>query len=558
MRISVRQPSDPGVPAARLAKHALFDSDTADAVSCMIKALDHVALAVTDLDGAIAQLRTLLGRSPNWRGADGGAAHAWFQLSNMALDVIAPIGAGYTGDRIKAHLDAHGEGIWLLAFATEDIQKTLRRLGRCGVSASEARRIRSTHVDTGEKRYWTTSMLDRDSTHGASLLLVEQPPDGASWPLSELEASPASSVSGLDHVVVTTAQPERAAALYGARLDLEMALDRTNPEWNSRLMFFRCGDLIVEIAHDLRKSLVDRRRQGVGPFVARRRPRRIACAACGGASRHFRDPSRVASLARACSRCAITPAACRRSSSASSLRTLTQARPHEINNDPVRRASSVSSTQRNHSAQDVTILRRIGRWDLVALMINVTIGAGILGLPAKVFSLAGGFSVLVLVLCAALVGVIAICFAEIGSRFQDSGGPYLIARTALGPAAGFIVGWLYWISRVLTFATICNLLVAYVARFIGGRRGRCASSRRYHGCRDRHHRDSSARDPSRHRRRQCAHGAEDDISCGVRNRRADEPGRMVAGRGACGRCRAPSAKQCCSPCSHSWALRPPS
>ena len=50
----------------------------------------------------------------------------------------------------------------------------------------------------------------------------------------------------LDHVVVSTEDPERAAALYGARLGLEMALDRSHQDWG-QLMFFRCGDLIVEI-----------------------------------------------------------------------------------------------------------------------------------------------------------------------------------------------------------------------------------------------------------------------------------------------------------------------
>jgi basic amino acid/polyamine antiporter, APA family len=113
----------------------------------------------------------------------------------------------------------------------------------------------------------------------------------------------------------------------------------------------------------------------------------------------------------------------------------------------------------------VTVVRGIGRWDLVALMVNITLGAGMLGLPAKLFELTHGYSLLVLVLCALLMGIIAICFAEVGSRFVDSGGPYLIARTALGPAPGFVVGWLYWISRVLTFATICNLLVTYAGRF---------------------------------------------------------------------------------------------
>jgi catechol 2,3-dioxygenase-like lactoylglutathione lyase family enzyme len=52
----------------------------------------------------------------------------------------------------------------------------------------------------------------------------------------------------MDHVVVSTPDPERAAALYGARLGLDMALDRSHPEWG-RLMFFRCGDLIVEVSH---------------------------------------------------------------------------------------------------------------------------------------------------------------------------------------------------------------------------------------------------------------------------------------------------------------------
>ena len=70
-------------------------------------------------------------------------------------------------------------------------------------------------------------------------------------PCSALRAPEASAVMGLDHVVIRTPDPERAAALYGARLGLDLRLDRSNADWGARLMFFRCGDLIVEIAHDL-------------------------------------------------------------------------------------------------------------------------------------------------------------------------------------------------------------------------------------------------------------------------------------------------------------------
>ncbi|MGH8185247.1 MAG: VOC family protein [Steroidobacteraceae bacterium] len=215
----------------------------------MLSSLDHVALVVHDLEAATAQYQALLGRAPTWRGADGGAAHSWFQLPNIALDVIAATGSGYTGDRVHARLDGAGEGIWAIAFATADIKATLKTFARRGVAASEPRPIRSMQVESGEKRYWTTAVLEAADTHGATIFIIEQQPLSC-----EAHVADNSALSGLDHLVVRTAHPNRAIALYGARLGLEMALDRTNVEWGARLMFFRCADLIVEVAHDLNKQ----------------------------------------------------------------------------------------------------------------------------------------------------------------------------------------------------------------------------------------------------------------------------------------------------------------
>lgn len=216
--------------------------------AALISGLDHVALVVRDLDRAAEQITTLLGRSYNWRGADGGAEHVWFQLNNMALDVIAPIGTGFTGDQVRAHIDAEGEGLWALAFATPDAERARAKLARRGVEATAPRRIRSTN--TGERRYWTMSTLAREGAHGPLVFLIDQPEDAAPWPRSESLAD--ACVTGLDHVVVRSPAPDRAAAFYGARLGLDMRLDRAHPEWGARLIFFRCGDLTVEIAHDLK------------------------------------------------------------------------------------------------------------------------------------------------------------------------------------------------------------------------------------------------------------------------------------------------------------------
>jgi amino acid transporter len=110
---------------------------------------------------------------------------------------------------------------------------------------------------------------------------------------------------------------------------------------------------------------------------------------------------------------------------------------------------------------DSRLIRGIGRWALTAFTINLTIGSGIFGLPARIQALVGNYSVIVIVACGLLMALIALCFAEIGSRFDRSGGPQLYASTAFGPTAGFTVGWMLWLSRLGTCAAVSALLVDY-------------------------------------------------------------------------------------------------
>lgn len=114
---------------------------------------------------------------------------------------------------------------------------------------------------------------------------------------------------------------------------------------------------------------------------------------------------------------------------------------------------------------DAGLVRGIRKWDLVALIINSMVGAGIFVLPARAFGLIGPYSLLAFVVCALVVALIILCFAEVGSRFKETGGPYLYAREAFGPAAGFQVGWMFWLARLTSSATNCNLLVVYLGHF---------------------------------------------------------------------------------------------
>ena len=214
----------------------------------MITALDHIAIVVTDLDAAVAVYRRFLGREVAWRGRYGGCDHAWLQLPNMALNLLSPTGKGATADEARARLEAHGEGLWAIAFTVDGLDPFIAQAKRRGVASGEAAELISTAVD-GSTRSWRLCDTDTATTAGVEVVLVES--RQSPWPLSAPTEGDASAVAGLDHVVINTPNPERALALYGARLGLDFRLERSNPAWGSRLMFFRCGGAVVEIGSSL-------------------------------------------------------------------------------------------------------------------------------------------------------------------------------------------------------------------------------------------------------------------------------------------------------------------
>lgn len=111
------------------------------------------------------------------------------------------------------------------------------------------------------------------------------------------------------------------------------------------------------------------------------------------------------------------------------------------------------------------LVRAVRRWDAVALMINCIVGAGIFGLPSRVYELTGTWSLFAFAACALIVAGIAFCYVEVASRFTETGGPYLYARVAFGSLIGFQVGWLAWLARLSSFAFILNVLVSYLSHF---------------------------------------------------------------------------------------------
>jgi hypothetical protein len=152
-------------------------------------------------------------------------------LPNMAVEVIAPVAPGAASDRVNAHLDAHGEGMWLACFHVEDMGAALKLIERRGLEPRPTRP--------------SAALID---VAGLTMALTDEEP----WPVATPEADEPATVAALDHVVVSTRNAERALANYGAKFGLDLRLDRKNPQWGARQLFFRCGSAVFEVGASLK------------------------------------------------------------------------------------------------------------------------------------------------------------------------------------------------------------------------------------------------------------------------------------------------------------------
>jgi len=103
--------------------------------------------------------------------------------------------------------------------------------------------------------------------------------------------------------------------------------------------------------------------------------------------------------------------------------------------------------------------RRLTLFDVLCIGVNATVGSGVFALPDDMHRAMGGFSPLSFVLCALLLMPVALCFAELSGRHEDTGGTYLYARNAFGDRTGFFVGWFCWANTFVSWAANATLFV---------------------------------------------------------------------------------------------------
>lgn len=112
--------------------------------------------------------------------------------------------------------------------------------------------------------------------------------------------------------------------------------------------------------------------------------------------------------------------------------------------------------------------RRLGLFDVLCIGVNATVGSGVFALPGEMQRAMGGWSPFAYVLCALLLLPVALSFAELSGRFDESGGAYVYARHAFGDRVGFVIGWYCWANSFVAWAANATLFVDLVGRYIPG------------------------------------------------------------------------------------------
>lgn len=118
--------------------------------------------------------------------------------------------------------------------------------------------------------------------------------------------------------------------------------------------------------------------------------------------------------------------------------------------------------ERAARVEGAALRRELGRWDLTAIGINQVIGGAVFAMPASVAALVGGWSPYLIVGVGIASMMIGVTFAEVASRFDATGGPYLYTKAAFGRFTAFEIGWMQWFTRVASWASVINVLVASV------------------------------------------------------------------------------------------------
>ena len=211
----------------------------------MISTLDHLIIAVKDLNQAEKNYTKILGTNPVWRGRHEslGTANSIFNFKNTYLELLTADGEGLGAELVKNSIEENGDGLAGIVFGVNDMSNTVEELKKEGYAISEPTEGEGSDDMSEKVRKWKNLFLPPELTRGLFSFIIQHH-DGE---LPSHKEYAKDSINKLDHVVINTNNADSFIETYRDVFKIRLALDKTIERWNSRMLFFRLNKTTIEV-----------------------------------------------------------------------------------------------------------------------------------------------------------------------------------------------------------------------------------------------------------------------------------------------------------------------
>jgi catechol 2,3-dioxygenase-like lactoylglutathione lyase family enzyme len=211
----------------------------------MFNSLDHLIVAVKDLDEAEENYSKIFGLSPIWKGEhrEFGTSNCLFNFQNTYFELLSATGDGPGAALVNHHIAQCGEGLIGTVFGADDINSVFRSLKDKGFSVADPSNGEGSNFEDKKIRKWKNLFLPPELSRGLFSFVIQHTEGELPCP----KGYKASSVRRLDHLVIQTNDADGFIKIYRDVFNIRLALDKIVERWSTRILFFRLNKTTIEV-----------------------------------------------------------------------------------------------------------------------------------------------------------------------------------------------------------------------------------------------------------------------------------------------------------------------
>ena len=211
----------------------------------MISSIDHLIIAVKDINDAEENYRKIFGMEPVWKGEHKalGTANVIFNFKNTYFELLTANGDGLGAALVNGVIEDQGDGLIGVVFGTNNIEESFSTLKKSGYLVTEPTEGEGIDNKTQKIRKWKNLFLPPELTRGIFSFIIEH----SEGELPSLNKYPKATINKLDHLVINTNDANGFINIYKDIFNIRLALDKVIEHWKSRMLFFRVNKTTIEV-----------------------------------------------------------------------------------------------------------------------------------------------------------------------------------------------------------------------------------------------------------------------------------------------------------------------